>query len=149
MSRLTVFLGGTCGKSTWRNELNKKLNESVDSFNPVVPDWTPECQAAEDEHKLNDDIVLYVITPETKSPYSISEVTRSSITQPERTMICVIPEANGVVFEAHELKAWTKILKDCRKDGATICNSLEEVAEKLNEIGLAKIEATEGIHPGE
>ena len=149
MSKLTVFLGGTCGNSTWRDDLMKNLNDSVDAFNPVVPNWTPECQAEEDRHKQKDNIVLYVITPETKSPYSISEVTRSSITQPQRTMICVLPEANGCTFEAHEAKAWTKILKDCSKDGATICSSLEDVAEKLNQIGLAKTGAYEGPQPGE
>lgn len=132
--KTTVFMGGTCGSSTWRDVLVPMLGDSVDAFNPVVPDWTPECRAIEDAHKLNDDIVLYVITPETPGTYSISEITRSSITQPERTMICVIPEANGKAFEEHEAKAWGKILKDCQKDGATICPTLEDVAMTLNQM---------------
>lgn len=135
---MKVFLGGTCGSSTWRNELMEKLDPAVEAFNPVVPDWTPECQAIEDEHKANDDIVLYVITPETKSPYSISEVTRSAIVDPERTVVCVVPEANGVAFEAHEAKAWKKILKDISADGAKVCDTLEDVAELLNTMALAK-----------
>ena len=129
---MKVFLGGTCGKSTWRDELMKKLSGDVEAFNPVVPNWTPECQAVEDQHKQNDDIVLFVITPETKSPYSISEITRSAIVDPTRTMVCVLQEANGATFEAHETKAWTKILKDIRKDGAAVCESLDEVANTLN-----------------
>ena len=136
--KLSVFLGGTCGSSTWRQNLTEMLGDSVDAFNPVVPDWTPECKAIEDAHKENDDVVLYVITPETPGTYSISEITRSSITQPERTMICVIPEANGKAFEAHEAKAWKKILTDCAKDGATVCPTLEEVALTLNERAKAK-----------
>lgn len=130
---LSVFLGGTCGNSTWRADLIKMLGKNVDAFNPVVPDWTPECQAIEDAHKANDDIVLYVITPETPGTYSISEITRSSITDPSRTMVCIIPEANGKALEAHEAKAWKKILKDCEKDGSTICSTLEDVANSLNQ----------------
>ena len=138
--KTTVFMGGTCGSSTWRKDLTKMLGEDVEAFNPVVPDWTPECQAVEDAHKANDDVVLFVITPETPGTYSISEITRSSITQPERTMICVIPEANGKSFEAHEVKAWNKILKDCKKDGATVCATLEDVAMTLNQRAKKPIE---------
>ncbi len=129
---MKVFLGGTCGKSTWRGELIKKLSGDVEAFNPVVPDWTPACQKIEDEHKENDDIVLFVITPESKSIYSVSEITRSAIVSPERTMVCVLNEANGSAFEAHEMKSWTKILKDIKKDGATVCESLDDVASTLN-----------------
>ena len=131
---MKVFLGGTCGSSTWRKDLMKNLDKDVEAFNPVVPNWTPECQAVEDEHKAHDDIVLFVITPETPGTYSISEITRSSITQPERTMICVIPEANGKAFEAHEAKAWKKILRDCEKDGSIVCPTLDDVAKTLNQM---------------
>jgi hypothetical protein len=40
-----VFLGGTCNGSTWRDSLVKSLK--IDYFNPVVKNWTPECQAEE------------------------------------------------------------------------------------------------------
>lgn len=129
---MKVFLGGTCGSSTWRDELIPNLSDKVEAFNPVVPDWTPECQKIEDEHKLKDDVVLYVITPETAGTYSISEITRSAITQPQRTMVCVLPEANGCKFEKHDLKAWSKILAEIEIDGATVCTDLKNVAETLN-----------------
>jgi len=52
MEKVKIFLGGTCATSTWREELMTKLNtERVEAFNPVVPDWTPECQAIEDYHR--------------------------------------------------------------------------------------------------
>ena len=40
-----VFLGGTCNNSTWRDTLIPLLK--IDYFNPVVDDWTPECQEQE------------------------------------------------------------------------------------------------------
>ena len=57
-----IFLGGTCAESTWRDELIKLLE--IDFFNPVVPDWTPECQAEELKQRESCDYVLYVITSE-------------------------------------------------------------------------------------
>ena len=59
MEKVTLFLGGTCASSTWREELMPMLEDHVEAFNPVVPNWTPECQAAEDAHRENDDICLY------------------------------------------------------------------------------------------
>ena len=45
MEKVKVFLGGTCDKSTRRKELDEKLDqERIETFNPVVPNWTPECQ---------------------------------------------------------------------------------------------------------
>ncbi len=34
-----IFIGGTCAKTTWRNELINKLN-NLRYFSPVVDDWT-------------------------------------------------------------------------------------------------------------
>ena len=57
MEKVKVFLGGTCATSTWREELQPMLDsEKVETFNPVVPNWTPECQAEEDYHRATDDI---------------------------------------------------------------------------------------------
>ena len=62
-----VFLGGTCADTTWRNELMPLLDEKhVDYFNPVVENWTPECQQIEEDEKNKKcNIHLYVITKET------------------------------------------------------------------------------------
>ena len=38
---MKIFLGGTCNESTWRDELIPNL--TIDYFNPVVKDWTPDC----------------------------------------------------------------------------------------------------------
>ncbi len=46
---MKVFLGGTCNKTTWREELIPLL--TIDYFNPVVKDWTPECQEIEKQQK--------------------------------------------------------------------------------------------------
>ena len=71
---ISVFLGGTCNQSTWRDELLTMLDQDkVKAFNPVVDDWNEEAQINEDWHKANDDFCLYVLTPEMTGIYSIFE----------------------------------------------------------------------------
>lgn len=133
MEKVTVFLGGTCADSTWRDELDGMLDhERLSTFNPVVPDWTPECQAEEDMHRANDDICLYTITPEGKGFYSFVEVTDDSNKRPDRTVLCVLQEANGKKFEGHELKCVLKTMKLVAANGVTVVDSLEKLAEYLN-----------------
>jgi len=74
-----IFLGGTCAETTWRDELIEGLkNYDVEWFNPVVKDWTPECQAIEEDEKNNKcNVHLYVITPEMIGVYSIAEIVNS------------------------------------------------------------------------
>lgn len=134
MKKMTVFMGGTCAGSTWRDELVEKLNpELVDAFNPVVEDWTPECQAVEDEHKANDDVVIFVLTPESKSIYSWVEVSLAAALDPERTVICVLPERAGKAYEGHEVKAVAKSVKDIKGLGVPVFSNLEELSQHLNE----------------
>ena len=74
-----IFLGGTCAETTWRDELIKKLrNFNCEWFNPVVKNWTPECQEIEEDEKNNKcNVHLYVITPEMTGVYSIAEIINS------------------------------------------------------------------------
>jgi len=66
---MKVFLGGTCANSEWRKELIPKLN--IDYFNPVVSNWTPECQDEELRQRETCDFVLYTLT-RVFSTYSVS-----------------------------------------------------------------------------
>ena len=89
MSR--IFLGGTCNSSTWRSEIEKLL--TVDSFNPVVEDWTEACQAIEMDEKENKcDVHLYVITSEMTGVFSIAEVMDSVHNKSKNTILHVLPD---------------------------------------------------------
>ena len=133
MQKVKVFLGGTCASSTWREELIEMLDsERVETFNPVVKDWTPECQAVEDYHRATDDICLYVITPEGEGFYSFVEVTDDSNKRPESTVLCILEEANGKKFEGHNLKCALKTAKLVANNGVVVVDSLEKVAQFLN-----------------
>ncbi len=133
MEKVKVFLGGTCASSTWREELQSKLDqERIETFNPVVPNWTPECQAEEDLHRQTDDICLYVITPEGEGFYSFVEVTDDSNKRPESTVLCLLEEANGKRFEGHMLKCALKTAKLVAKNGVFVTDNLDQLAQYLN-----------------
>lgn len=74
------FLGGTCAETKWREELIPELTKrGYTYFNPVVPDWTPECKEIEDIEKSEKcNTHLYILTPEMKGVYSVAEVINSA-----------------------------------------------------------------------
>lgn len=95
-----IFLGGTCAESTWRDELMPQL--TVDYFNPVVKDWTLECQQNEIDEKENKcNVHFYCITKEMKGVFSIAEVIDSCHQKGKTTILQVMP--NG--FEEFQLKS--------------------------------------------
>jgi len=125
-----VFLGGTCNNSTWRDELIPMLE--VPYFNPVVADWTPECQAEELRQRESCDYCLYVITPEMTGVYSIAEATDDSNKRPYKTLFCFLPEANDKEFNKDQIRSLQATSNLIKENGAKVFESLKEVAEWIN-----------------
>lgn len=131
---MKVFLGGTCNESTWRDELIPKLN--IEYFNPVVPDWTPECQKEERRQREICDIVLYTITPRMKGVYSICEVTDDSNKRPERTILCLLRKDKDLTFDDGEWKSLLQVARTVVQNGAKAFYSLDHVSEYCNNKGV-------------
>jgi len=125
-----VFLGGTCNGSLWRNKLIPILN--IDYFNPVVDNWTPECQKKEIYERENCDYCLYVITPKMTGIYSIAEVVDDSNKRPSKTIFCFLESDENSIFTQHQLKSLNQTSKMIQNNGGKIFYSLEEVATFLN-----------------
>ena len=134
MEKVKIFLGGTCGDSTWRKELIPMLGEHIEYFNPQLGpgEWCDEAQKIEDFHRENDDVCIYVITPEGEGFYSFVEVTDDSNKRPKRTMLCVLTEANGTKFEKHVLKCTLKTMKLVAENGVYVTDNLDNLAIYLN-----------------
>ncbi|MBO7508241.1 MAG: hypothetical protein J6T39_01175 [Clostridia bacterium] len=132
MEKLSIFLGGTCGSSTWRNKLLPMLNKYCNAFNPVVENWTEECQAIEDWHKKNDDLNLFVITPESNSTYSLFEIGCEASKHANRTVVCFLNDENGSTFDGQQLKSIKKMTKDLKNMGVAVYDNLDELAADLN-----------------
>ena len=129
---LKVFLGGTCNDSTWRDELIPKLG--IDYFNPVVEDWTPECQTEEERQKSEEcNVHLYVITPKQTGVFSIAEMIESSCNKNVITVIYIQEEDGaGFTFDEFRKRSWNAVVRMAQKHGAFIMNSLNDVATFLN-----------------
>lgn len=130
-----VFLGGTCNESTWRDELIPRLKEiNFDYFNPVVEDWTPECQAVEIYQKENKcNIHLYVITNKMKGVFSIAEAIESVFNKDKKTIFCVLDGFDGEFpdFQAKSLKAVGDMVE---RNGGKYVSSLDGVIDILIDI---------------
>jgi len=125
-----VFLGGTCNNTTWRNEIESEVN-NVELFNPVVEDWTPECQQIEIDEKENKcNIHLYVITKEMTGVFSIAEAVDSVHNKKVKTIFQLVPRGFGK-FQLKSLHAVVDLIKS--RGGITIVDdSLQPTINILN-----------------
>lgn len=130
-----IFLGGTCNNSQWREQLIPLLNDSNDPFNPVVENWTPECQANEIKEREAADYVLYVITPKMTGVFAIAEVIEDANKRPEKTIFCVLEKDGDLEFTPHQLKSLNATKDLVRKNDALVFDTLEQIAEHLNNSG--------------
>jgi hypothetical protein len=124
-----VFLGGTCNNSTWRDELIPLL--TIDYFNPVVEDWTPELKAIEDEQKrIFCNIHLYVITKEMTGVYSVAEIIDSAWDMTKECYVQIMPEG----FNEKQLKSLEAVANLAHDRGANviISNNVKDIAIWLN-----------------
>lgn len=123
---MKVFLGGTCNESTWRDQLIPML--TIDYYNPVVPDWTPECQAEEIRQRKECDFVLYTITSAMTGVYSIAEAVDDSNKRPDKTLFCVLYDG----FTEGQIRSLDAVAKMVQDNGGKIFNYLPAVASYLN-----------------
>ena len=112
---MRIFLGGTCAETTWRDELIPYLiGAKIEYFNPVVKNWTPKCQAIEEDEKNNKcDCHLYVITKEMKGTYSIAEIINSAwqaVLYGTKVNHIVFAVLNEGTWKEHEIKSFNAIM---------------------------------------
>lgn len=129
-----VFLGGTCNDSSWRRKLIDMLEPTVSYYDPVVDDWNEEAQQKELEERRNCDYCLYIITPKMIGVYSIAEVIDDSNKRPNKTLFCYLPEDGSDIFSDSQLRSLYNVKKMVDRNGGNTFDSLEEIAEFLNNI---------------
>lgn len=139
--KIRMFLGGTCAETTWRDELMPLLDEKgIEYFNPVVKDWTPECQEVEEEeknHKCN--VHLYVITKEMMGTYSIAEIVHSAHlanmygTSVDCVVFAVLDEGTWKKHERKSFDAIMKLVNNIAPNKSVTCyvNNMRELSNKL------------------
>lgn len=126
---MKIFLGGTCNESTWRDRLIPLL--TMDYFNPVVEDWTPECMAEEIRQREQCDLLLYAITPKMVGCYSIAEVVDDSNKRPEKTLLLLLREDDDLRFTEAQWKSLTAVGHLVTSNGGWVFFELEKLATTL------------------
>jgi hypothetical protein len=130
---MKVFLGGTCAESKWRDKLIPLLK--CDYFNPVVEDWTPECQEIEEREKGICDFHLYVITPKMKGVFSIAEAVNDSMHLPAgRCIFCVTKEEDDRDWTEGEMKSLDATARLIVDNGGVTFKHLNSVVTYLNSV---------------
>ncbi len=125
-----MLLGGTCIFWAWRDELIPELE--IDYFNPVVKDWTPECQKEEIKQRETCDMILYCITPLMKGIYSIAEAVDDSNKRPNKTILVCLKEHDGQEFDKSQWKSIEQFIKMVENNGAKTFTNLKDVANYIN-----------------
>ncbi|MEB3295414.1 MAG: nucleoside 2-deoxyribosyltransferase domain-containing protein [Synechococcales bacterium] len=77
MSRTNIFLGGTCGTSTWRKEVAIPALEAagLSFYNPQLDwgTWTEAHETAELAAKESAEVMLFIVTDQTRGVASLVE----------------------------------------------------------------------------
>jgi len=130
---MKVFLGGTCNNSQWREQLIKDLK--IDFFNPVVPDWTPECMEEEIKQRNECDFCLYVLTPKMTEVFSVAEVIDDSNKRPQKTLFCVLENDDNLKFDQFQIRSIYQVAKMVVENGGKFFTNINDVAKFLNNQG--------------
>jgi hypothetical protein len=133
-NQLTVFLGGTCNGSVWRNDLARLLSNKVRAFNPVVSVWDERAKFEEKYHREHDDVRLYCITPAISGIYSIAEVVDDSNKKPDSTVLCVLNSDFGGAhtFTKHQADSMRAFMELVEANGVEVFDNLYDVSVYLN-----------------
>lgn len=133
--RRCVFLGGTCNKSTWRENLINLLDENkVSWFNPVVEDWDDGAYQQELYERKHCGIVLFVITPKMTGVYAIAEAVDDSNKRPERTAFMFLHQDENISFNKGQLRSLDAVRKMIEQNGGKTFDDLEACANYLNSL---------------
>src|SRR5581483_6893909 len=91
-----VFLGGACGNTTWRQDIAIPALEAagITYFNPQlgVGEWSAHREAADMRAKDEADVLLFVISDQTRAVASIAEV--AYLIGTHRSLALVINDIN-------------------------------------------------------
>lgn len=128
-----VGLFGTCGDSKWRDAVIKALRAAgIDSFNPVVPNWTPECAAVEAEHLATDKVIMMVITGETEAVASLAETGWAAVAAKNngQGFILVVEDFPGDP-KSPTNRARKLVRAHAEKNGVKVFSTIEEATKAV------------------
>ncbi len=155
-----IGLFGTCGNSVWRNSFIEEYERlGINSYNPQVDDWTPECAEEEAWHLANDKIINFPILGESYGLGSLSEVGFSilnAIKLDDRRIFIILienklsAELNDSELAKESLRARALVkqhLKKLNLSNVYVVDTLEEMLQvSIAMYQAEKIKATMAVY---
>lgn len=138
----SVFLGGSCGITTWRQDEAIPLlrEKNLLFFNPQVETWTPDLVEIEAKNKEAADILLFVVDGQTRALATLIEVTEWIVSGKKQVLLVIndIPdgtEISGQVVTGQELKdlnrARVYLADVAKRHGVTVFSSVKDAIGSL------------------
>lgn len=122
----TIFLGGTCSGTNWRNYLKSK---KYNFYNPLEKNWNEKTFLEEVSQRKTAVYNLYVFTKDIKGYYSIASLIDDTNKCPDKTLLFIdktdMSEQMKINFKYIEKLALS--------NGVTIFNSYDEINVFLND----------------
>jgi len=128
-----VFLSCSRPDSTWRDEVKPLLK--VRYVEPFTSDKENALR------RDSCDFVLHCVTPKTSGMKELADVVNDSFRHPNRTIVCVLREDGGEVFDSSQMEDALGVLRMAEANGAAGFVSLQGAAGHINRLaGTAKID---------
>jgi hypothetical protein len=125
-----VFIGGTCGGSTWRNSLISTLeNYGIDYFNPATDDCTEESYQQEAYERSHDMVVVYVLSNDMEGIYTIGEIIDDCHECPNNLIVCNLWQDNRKQqFMNQNIARFQQMVED---HNVQTCTSIQDLADMI------------------
>lgn len=154
-----VFLGGSCGHTTWRRDIAiprfSQVTPAISYFNPQVGEgeWSHELIAVEVQAKANSKVYLMVITAETAGMASMVEVAELCGKGFRIFLVCHEVQQGGIKNVSEEgrkdINRGRRYLIDSAQRAAprvSVYDTVEAAVEGVIQFLRGADEATEDIH---
>jgi hypothetical protein len=136
----SVFLGGSCGASTWRAEVACPVLDrlNVPYFNPQVPpeQWTPDMIPMENAAKESAAVLLFVIDASTRGVMSVAEAAFYLGTK--RNVVLFVEDVavgEGNFLNEEEVKDLNRGRKFLRSvDPSCVCSTVEDAVRRAADL---------------
>ncbi|XP_064396027.1 uncharacterized protein LOC135343031 [Halichondria panicea] len=122
-SHYDVFLGGSCGHTTWRTEIAVPTfrQTGVSYFNPQVQHWDVRMIPIEREAKEHSDVLLFVVCGDTLSVASMVEVAYY-IGAGRKMVLCLVDISCDGGTEIEGMKLSARAIKDYNRGRAYLAS---------------------------
>jgi len=139
MRQREVYLGGTCGMTTWREDVAIPIlrKHGISYFNPQLPGWAKHYIPLEAAVKEQCRLLLYVVTADTRGITSMLEAAHY-IGQGCNVILCIQHLKDGVVIDGETLtptgvkdynRARSYLADLANRDGVPIFDDVGEAVE--------------------